>query len=114
MSGAYLPNAHAATVAEAKVWNYLLDRTHPEKCGKAPFFKSFGFDQSRWTEMRDVLLDHPIVNQVAEVQPTPYGTKYVVHCTLGTPDVRNPCVTTIWVIDASSSVPKFVTAYPHP
>jgi hypothetical protein len=114
MSGAFLPNAHAARVAEAKVRDYLLNIAHPGNGGKAQFFNSFGFDRSRWTEMRDALLGHPVVNQVSGVQPNPYGAKYVVHCTLSTPDGRNPCIATIWVIDASSIVPMFVTAYPYP
>ncbi|HVC62372.1 MAG TPA: hypothetical protein VND19_18670 [Acetobacteraceae bacterium] len=112
MSGALLPNAYAAMVAAAKVRDYLLDPAHPGNGGKAAFFNAFGFDRLRWTEMRDALLGHPRANQVARVQPTSYGTKYCVRCTLSTPDGRNPCITTVWVIDLPSGAPKFVTAFP--
>jgi Domain of unknown function (DUF6883) len=112
MSGAFLPNARAATVAEAKVRDYLLDPAHPQNGGKSAFFSGFGFDRLRWTEMRDALLGHPLANQVERVRRNPYGTTFGVRCTLSTPNGRNPCITTVWVIDPSGSDPKFVTAFP--
>jgi hypothetical protein len=38
MSGSQLPNATTATVADAKVRDYLLNANHPGNGGKAAFF----------------------------------------------------------------------------
>ena len=113
MSGAlFLPGAHAATAADSKVRDYLLAPSHPGNGGKAAFFSAFGFAALRWTELRAALLDHPRMNPVVRVQPNPYGTRYRVRCNLPSPDGRNPCITTVWVIDRGTATPRLVTAFP--
>jgi hypothetical protein len=112
MSGAFLPNASTATIADAKVRDYLLDPSHPQNGGKAAFFTAFGFDRLRWTELRDALLSHPLANRVMRERPSSHGRTFRVRCTLWTPDGRNPCITTVWAIIPASSDPKFVTAFP--
>jgi hypothetical protein len=42
-----LPNAHLATVPEAKVTRYLLNPAHPAGGSKATFFLRFGFMAAR-------------------------------------------------------------------
>lgn len=86
-----LPNAAAAIVEEIKVRGYLLSGEHPQNGGKAAFFRAFGFNQTAWATMRDALLAHP----VAATEVSPHGAKYEVRCSIGTPDGRNPCVTTV-------------------
>lgn len=112
MIGAFLPDAHSATVADPKVRDYLLDPTHPGNNGKAAFFLAFGFDRSVWGALRAALQEHPRINPIERVQPNPYGTRYRVRCSITTPDGRNPCITTVWVIDTPGGVPQLVTAFP--
>lgn len=112
MSGTVLPHAHAARVSHEKVRDYLLDPGHPDNGGKAAFFQRFGFDRLTWTALWDALLEHPCVNPVAVIQPNPYGTRYVVRCSVASPDGRNPCITTVWIIDQGGSTPRLVTAFP--
>ena len=112
MSGAFLPNARSASIADAKVRDYLLHASHPNNGGKADFFTRFGFSRTRWIELRDALLEHARANLVEQVQRSPYGTRYRVRCDLQTPDGRNPCIKTVWVIDATAANPTLVTAYP--
>lgn len=112
MSGASLPDAHSASVADTKVRDYLLNANHPNNGGKAGFFTRFGFSNARWVELRDALLEHARANPVEQVQQSPYGTRYRVRCNLQSPDGRNPCVKTVWVVDPSTRNPALVTAYP--
>jgi hypothetical protein len=107
----HLPGAAAAMVEEDKVRLYLLDPAHPQNGGKAGFFRSFGFDPIRWTEMARSLRDHPLVNPVTKTLTTVHGAKHLVRCSVRTPDGRNPCITTVWITEANRP-PRLVTAYP--
>ncbi len=111
-SSAQLPNAHNAYVADTKVRDYLLDPSHPQNSGKATFFQLFGFTQQHWVILRSALRVHPRTNPVTRVSPNPYGTRFTVRCSLLSADGRNPCITTIWVMDALGVMPELVTAFP--
>jgi hypothetical protein len=112
MSGSQLPNAIAATVADARVRDYLLDPTNPRNGGKAAFFQLFGFTQGAWQTLKAALRGHPLNNSVMTVTISPYGTMFEVRCNLQSPNGRNPCVRLFWIVDTASPNPKFVTAYP--
>jgi hypothetical protein len=71
MSGAPLPNATAATAADAKLRDYLLNAGHPANGGKAAFFQMFGFTRAAWTVLKAALLDHPLANLVIATTPSP-------------------------------------------
>jgi filamentous hemagglutinin len=103
-----------AVVPVAKVLHYLLDSTHPGNGGKAAFFGAFGFTVGRWAALHDALLAHPGMHPVIVVTANAWGTKYDVRCSLRSPDGRNPCIRSIWVIDATSPYPRLVTAYGYP
>lgn len=106
-----LPGAASPIVEEIKVRRYLLSAEHPQNGGKAAFFRAFGFDAAAWTAMRDALVGHPAANPVAAAKASPHGTKYEVRCSIATPDGRNPCVTTVWIVEGGRP-PRLVTAYP--
>ena len=95
----------------AKVIDYLLSDSHPDGGSKARFFRSFGFVAEDADTLMTTLFDHPIRNSVAAVKQTPFGDKYVVRCEIETPDGRNPCITSTWVVEAGEG-PRLVTAYP--
>jgi hypothetical protein len=107
----HLPNAAAANVEEAKVRDYLLNSGHPQNGGKSAYFRAFGFETGEWAVMRDALVSHAAVNHVAKTSRSPHGTKHAVRCSIQTPDGRNPCVTTVWIVDGSRP-PRLVTSYP--
>jgi hypothetical protein len=114
MSGARLPNAATATAADAKFRDYLLDASHPMNGGKAAFFQLFGFSRATWYVLKTALLDHPHANPVSATVQTQWGDTFEVVCRCQSPDGRNPCVKSVWVIEPISPDPKFVTAYPAP
>ena len=112
MSGATLPNAGQAVVAADKI-AYLFNPLHPANQGKAAFFVRFGFSLQHWPTLQTTLRDHPRANLVVRVTSQPFGLKYRVDCSIQSPDGRNPCITSIWMIDHGATVPRFVTAYPN-
>jgi hypothetical protein len=110
-----LARAANATLADAKITGYLLDPTHSlQAAAKERFFRSFGFSRANWTDLKQALLEHPTTNPVVTGVTTPYGRKYVVSCSLITPDGRNPCIISVWIIEPPEPEPKFVTTYPGP
>jgi uncharacterized protein DUF6883 len=42
-----------------------------------------------------------------------HGTKYVLECAMDTPDGNNPCVRSVWIMEAGQNSPRLVTAYPR-
>jgi hypothetical protein len=109
-----LPGAANATIDDPKITQYLLDPVHPIGAGKAKFFGPFGFSQANWANLKRALLNHPRINSVTNRTRTPHGEKYEVRCSLMTPDGRNPCIVSVWIIEPPSPNPKFVTAYAGP
>lgn len=107
-----LPDAETAEVPEAKIVRYLLSLTHPEGRGKALFFYAFGFAVEKWERLADALREHARENDVAKVETTPFGTRYVVEGAMTAPDGRTPNVRVVWFVDSGETVPRFVTAYP--
>ena len=110
-----LPNAAGAKVPNEKITRYLLDPSHSaQAAAKAQFFVGHGFSQSRWLDLQRALLDHPRANPVMARVTTPFGEKYEVSCTLATPDGRNPCIISVWIVEQPDPNPRLVTAYPNP
>jgi hypothetical protein len=107
----HLPNALWRRISPVKVFDYLLNRDHVDGASKAAFFESCGFVGSDRDLLLSALFDHPARNEVERVVPNPFGTKYVVRCTLQTPGGRDPCIRSVWIIEADG-LPRLVTAYP--
>ena len=99
-------------VAAAKVTTYLLDLGHPTGASKARFLIRFGFDPAQPEALIEALRRHPDDNDVIETQMTEHGVRNVVQCRVRTPDGRDPCIRTVWILDTGSSVHRCVTAYP--
>ena len=110
-----LPNAQLATVPERKVTLYLLNPGHPAGGSKATFFLRFGFTVAEWQRLAEALLRHARENEVAAMEQTAHGDRYVVDGPLTAPDgsrlnVRSACYTD----RDGGGVPRFVTAHPLP
>lgn len=107
-----LPNSHCANVARQKIVDYLLDANHIRGRSKARFFGMFGFSAASWAVLRDALIAQGCSNPVVETTDTEYGPRYTVKCNCPSPDGRNPCIFTVWQIDAGSVCPRLITAFP--
>jgi hypothetical protein len=107
-----VPGALGAIVTEPKIRGYLLDGAADH--GKARLFESFGFRRSEWRVLMAAMQQHVVNNSVVAESVTIHGRKFVVQCNLPTPDGRNPCITSVWMIDAGAALPRLVTAYGGP
>lgn len=107
-----LPFFDRAEIPDAKLRNYLLNSSHPDGSGKAAFFLRHGFTTDDLNVFRAALLRHAEENQVSRVEPSPFGTRYVIDGILHTPDGRQPWVRVVWFMDTGSDAARLVTAYP--
>ncbi|MGH7060614.1 MAG: DUF6883 domain-containing protein, partial [Stellaceae bacterium] len=108
-----LPGVANAILDDRKITRYLLDADHPTGAAKAQFFLSFGFSLNNWLELKRALLNHPHSNPVTSQLGNPFGQKFEVSCSLVTPDGRNPCIISVWIVEPPDSNPSFITAYPN-
>lgn len=109
-----LPNAELAEVPERKITHYLLNPAHPAGGSKAVFFLRFGFTAIQWKRLADALLEHARVHEVAAMENSRYGNRYVVDGPLAAPDGTRLNVRSAWFIDTGSEIPRLVTAHPLP
>jgi hypothetical protein len=107
-----MPNNDQSEVAEEKISEYLLSRTHEQGKHKADFFSRFGFDLNNAVDFKAALLQHSIDRDVETEKESPYGNKYELKCEFKTPDERNPCIYSVWIIENGKEAPKLITAYP--
>ena len=107
-----LPNNEQAIVLDKKITDYLLSDSHEIGKHKADFFKRFGFDISDVDTFKNSLIQHSNEREIEKTNSSEYGYKYELKCEIQTPDKRNPCVVTVWIIEIGKQRPTFVTAYP--
>jgi hypothetical protein len=107
-----LPRAANAVLDDRKITQYLLNTAHPTGAAKAKFYMSFGFSPAHSGELKSALLDHPQNNPVTSQMSNPSGQKFEIRCSLVTPDGRNPCIISVWIIEPPDPNPRFITAYP--
>ena len=100
------------SVPLAKITGYLLDLRHEAGGPKAVFFRNHGFTPDQTDTMMAALADHPDRNTVEDVASDVWGTRYVVRCSIATPDGRDPCIRTVWMVRQGETDARLVTAYP--
>ena len=106
-----VPYLERREIPKRKIVNYLLDLTHPDGRGKAIFFMRFGFTLEKWEQLADALRTHAHEHEVAQVEQSPFGVRYVVEGSLNTADGRNPIVRSVWFVETDQDITRFVTAY---
>lgn len=104
----FLPDVQNVYIDPPKLTHLL---THPSK---ARFFTLHGFDPSRPHELDAALRKHPTQNRVESVIQSPNGEKFTIRCSMPSPDGRNPCALTVWIIATGQSRARFVTGYASP
>lgn len=108
-----LPNAHLAVVDQRKIAEYLLNPSHPDNGGKAPFFAAMGFTVGAWNVLAEALRGLARTADVSATSQSPHGQKFVVDGEMDTPVGKRPRMRSVWIIDQGSANPRLVTAYPH-
>ena len=108
-----LPNRHLAYVPEAKITLYLLDENHPRGWGKAQEFRKRGYNESNVDTMISDLIRVAQSQPVSEVEPTQYGTKYVIYGVIQPPIGGDLLILSVWQIDHDRRAPRLLSAYPQ-
>jgi hypothetical protein len=107
-----LPNRERAYIPSLKLYDYLLSKTHPVGRWKARFFRALGFDVTNVDVLKQQLIAIAHSEDVKDVMPSEYGTKYVIEGSLQIPAGGFVRVQTVWIIETGQDYPRFVTAYP--
>lgn len=107
-----LPNRENAYISSSKLINYLLSKTHPIGRWKGKFFRSIGFNETNVDFLEQGLISIINSEDVKDVIPSAFGTKYIIEGLLKTPAGTFVSVRTVWIIEADQDRPRFVTAYP--
>lgn len=107
-----LPNWQRGVIEQAKLITYLLSPSHPLGHHKAAFFLRCGFSVDKWYKLARALKRHAGQYDVAKVEESPFGRRYVVEGELTALDGRDPRVRAVRFIETGEDVPRFVTAYP--
>ena len=107
-----LPNYEDAVVSETKIRDYLLSTKHRDGRSKAEFFTQLGFSSDAWEDLGKALLRHAAENEVAKIEDSPFGTRYIIEGVLLAPDRTGAIVRSVWFIETGEQNPRFVTAYP--
>lgn len=53
-----------------------------------------------------------IDRDIEKTKDSDFGVKYELKCKIKTPDERNPCIVTVWIVENGQEEPKLITAYP--
>lgn len=107
-----LPNRENAYIPSGKLGGYLLSKTHVVGRWKAKFFGGLGFDDTNVDLLKERLIAVAHSQDVKEVVPSRYGTKYVIEGLLETPGRGLVAVRTVWIVEEGHDRPRFITAYP--
>lgn len=109
-----LPNGANALVPREKITGYLLSETHRDGRHKAAFFRLFGFAVESWDVLAAALRRHAVENEVAGMEESPFGMRYIIEGPLRAPDGRSPNLRSVWFIGTGETIPRLATAYPLP
>ncbi len=107
-----LPNYERAIVPQKKITEYLLSLVHPDGKSKAKFFLKFGFTVDDWEIMATSFINHAAHHELAKIEPSPFGNRYVIEGEIISPDGTNPEVRSVWFIATGDDTPRLVSAYP--
>lgn len=99
-------------VPPGKVSDYLLNLDHEVGGAKAMFFQHFGFSRDEVDVLTAALIGHPDRNGIEDTTSNRWGTTHVVRCSVVSPDGRNPCIRSVWIVLPGESSARLVTAYP--
>jgi len=108
-----LPNKENLEIEDGKIEKYLLNLAHDVGGSKAKFFEKFGYTISNSDDFTKAIKKHGNEREVEKTKESSYGIKYELECEIDTPDGRNPCIISVWMIDKDSDNPRLITAYPN-
>jgi len=107
-----LPNVESAYISPQKITSYLLNLDHDEGHGKAQFFLGMGFTNKQWEVLAQQLIRHANEHEIAKVESTRFGVRYVIEGIMEVPIGRIVQLRSVWFLANNDPNPRLVTAYP--
>lgn len=104
------PSGHI--VPTRKLTGDLLDPNHSQGAAKCRFLTAFGFHPQDPAALERALLAHASPANFLDIQVSPYGLRFRQHGPMPTPVEADPVVRSIWQIDPSTGLARFVTLKP--
>lgn len=108
-----LPNCKGAIIADAKIYNYLLNPLHPEGKSKAKFYELIGYTVESADLLKSDLLTLACSGVLVDEQVNRAGRKCVVIGGLKAPNGKEYQLQTVWAIEPPDDIPRLITAYPN-
>jgi hypothetical protein len=108
-----IPNSDHAVIDPAKLYGYLLSRSHPVGRFKAAFFHALGYSSENWRQLDADLRSQHLSRDVTIESQTPHGQKYSIRAPLVGPSGSSADMVSVWVVRTGEEAPRFVTAYPE-
>jgi hypothetical protein len=95
-----VPGLDGAIIPQRKLRDYLLSPAHPAGRGKAAFFARLGYRQADWRTLAAALTTHAAAYDVADVEDTGFGVKYVVEGEIESPGGVPNVLRVVWIVPA--------------
>lgn len=101
-------------IERKKILDYLLSPTHHVGQYKAEFFQALGYHQLTWKVLeRDIRRLLAAEVGLVHAGVTSHGVKYTMSGLIVGPNGRTARVLTVWIVEPTHNVLRFVTAYPE-
>jgi hypothetical protein len=100
------------TIADAKIYGYLLNLDHRKGRHKARVLLACGFTQSGGDLLVAALFRHARPSQLAREFDDAHGRKHIYEGPLDSPDGRDPPFRSVWQSKPGDARRVFCTAYP--
>ena len=99
-----------ALISDEKLTKYLLAprRRHD----KSKWLAQAGYSPENWPILKEDIKNQILPSEASLVETTEYGTMCEIKAELKGPNGKVLPVYTIWMIESTADVPKFITMYP--
>lgn len=108
-----LPNCEKARIDDTKLYQYLLNPTHPDGKSKARFYGLIGYTLDQGEQLRADLLRLACTGSVVDESANRAGHKYVVVGSVEAPNGKTYPLITVWAVEPPDNEPRLITAYPN-
>lgn len=108
-----LPNCEKARIDDNKLYQYLLNPTHPDGKSKARFYELIGNTLDKGEQLRADLLRLACMGSVVDISANRAGHKYAVVGSVEAPNGKTYPLLTIWAVESPDHEPRLIIAYPN-
>ena len=110
MAGRKLRLPKDALISEEKLTKYLL--APRKRHDKSKWLAQAGYIPENWPILKEDVRNQILPNDASLVETTEYGTMYEIKAGLKGPNGKVLPVCTIWMVENTTNVTKFITMYP--